>query len=97
MFKSKKAKLGDVVLYKLSTYDVDIIQRLRDTRGVHQYQANDVHAGQTYPARVVRTFHTGDDSADTGTVNLQVTLDGDDSYWATSRQPGDTDGSYTTE
>jgi hypothetical protein len=96
----KKIKLGDVVLYRLSAYDVDIIQRIRDTKGAKGYQANDVHAGQVFPAQVVRTFDTGDTGTvddNTGTVNLQVNLDGDDTYWATSRQIGDVDGSYSVD
>ncbi len=101
MFK-KKPKLGDSVLYKLSAYDVDLINRSRDSKGVHTYQGNDVHAGQTYPARIVRTFdydggETGTVEDNKGTVNLQVNLDGDDTYWATSRQIGDVDGTYSVD
>jgi hypothetical protein len=102
VFKSKKPKLGDTVLYKLSTYDVDLINRIRDTKGAHGYQANDVHAGQTYPATIVRLFSSADSEVGTvednqGTVNLQVNLDGDDNYWATSRTIGEADGTYSVE
>lgn len=49
---------------------------------------NPVSVGDVYAATVVRVFDsTG------GTANLQVWLDGDMSYWATSRgegEPGET-------
>jgi hypothetical protein len=44
---------------------------------------NQAEEGQVYPAVVVRDW---DEPA--GTVNLQVLLDGNDTYWATSRLPG---------
>ena len=50
---------------------------------------NAAEEGQVYPAFVVRDW----DEAG-GTVNLQVLLDGNDTYWATSRLPGDGPGTW---
>jgi hypothetical protein len=44
--------------------------------------------GQAYPAMVVRVFGGPN-------VNLQVWLDGNDTYWATSRGEGDGDGCWS--
>lgn len=95
--RMRRPRLGDTVFYKLSKYDADLISQQRGSRTT---QSNRVEAGQIYPAQIVRTFDTGDTGTvddNTGTVNLQVNLDGNDTYWATSRQLGDTEGSYTTE
>lgn len=50
---------------------------------------NHAEAGQVYPATVVRVFDSS-----TSTANLQVTLDGNDTYWATSRAEGDEPGHW---
>lgn len=50
---------------------------------------NNVAAGDIFPALVVRDWDTA-----VGTVNLQLFLDGSDSYWATSRLPGDQPGQW---
>jgi len=50
---------------------------------------NHAEAGQTYPAVVVRVF---DPSVTTS--NLQVLLDGNDTYWATSRLEGEGPGTW---
>ncbi len=64
--------IGRIVHYRLSEQDV---ARLRDGgRDV----GNEAHAGDVYPAMVVRTF--GGTAA-----NLQVFLDGPDTLWVTSR------------
>jgi hypothetical protein len=70
--------IGQIVHYKLTDTDADLITQRREI-GV---LGNPVAAGDVYPAFVVRTF--GGD-----TINLQVLLDGDDSYWATSRKQGE--------
>lgn len=67
--------VGRIVHYTLSDQDVRLIAE-RDRIG------NGVQEGQVYPAIVVRTF--GKHGA-----NLQVFLDGDDTYWATSRLEGE--------
>jgi hypothetical protein len=46
---------------------------------------NQVTAGDVYPAMIVRVWGDTPESA----VNLQVHLDGNDTYWATSRVVGD--------
>lgn len=52
---------------------------------------NAVVAGQVYPAMVVEVF----DPAAAGWVNLQVFLDGADTYWATSRVEGTEAGRWS--
>ncbi|MEU1810934.1 hypothetical protein [Micromonospora aurantiaca (nom. illeg.)] len=70
--------IGRIVHYTLSEHDADAIEARRGgARGVN----NRAEAGQTYPAIVVRTFG--------GDANLQVMLDGPDTYWATSRGEGE--------
>lgn len=66
-------------------------QRGRTGHAVHV--GNDVHAGDVFPAIVVRVFgpeHDLDPS-----VNLKVELDGTDSHWATSRTQGDEPGQWS--
>lgn len=70
---------GRIVLYRLTDADANLITQRRGTAG----PGNPVAAGQAYPAMVVRTFGGGD------AVNLQVLLDGFDTYWATSREQGE--------
>lgn len=74
-----KPTIGRIVHYTLTQADADAIQKRR-TEAVTT--ANMTAAEQTYPAIVVRTF--GGPAA-----NLQVLLDGPDTYWATSRAEGD--------
>jgi hypothetical protein len=101
--------IGRVVHYKLHQGDVDQINRRRadfaafnrenrDTaaepghfpgRSGHiGHYGNEVTEGDVYPAIVVRTFLGT-------TVNLQVQLDGNDTYWATSRSEGDDAGFWS--
>jgi hypothetical protein len=77
--------IGRVVLYKLSEDDARHVQQQRSHDGT---TANMTGAGRTYPAVVVSTF--GGEA-----VNLQVLLDGPDSFWATSRHEGDEPGMWT--
>jgi len=96
----RRPQLGAIVYYKLSKDDVARINTLRASRSHQSIEGNQVSAGDVFPAMIVRTFDSGDTGTvddNTGTVNLQVNLDGDDTYWATSRQVGDAEGSYTTE
>lgn len=87
--------VGRIVHYKLSEVDAEAINRRRDdfdtanpgATGFQAHIGNRAEAGQTFPATVVRTF--GGDA-----VNLQVSLDGTDTYWATSRTPGDDPGQW---
>lgn len=57
--------------------------------GHQRHVGNHAAEGDQYPAVIVRVF----DPSST-TVNLQVHLDGNDTYWATSRQAGDGPGRY---
>lgn len=93
--RMRRPQLGAIVYYKLNQGDVDRINTLRASRQHQPIEGNAVSAGDVYPAQIVRVFGSGDDNV--GTVNLSVNLDGDDAYWATSRQMGDTEGSYNTE
>lgn len=74
--------IGRIVHYTLNTGDVNMIANQRLTHGLQTH--NVAKLGDTYPATVVRVF----DPAST-TANLQVHLDGTDTYWATSRQEGE--------
>ena len=77
---------GQTVLYKLSDYDADAISARRTaSNGV--LEGNPPYAGSQFPAHVVATW--GPDTA-----NLQVVLDGNDTYWATSRQRGNQPGQW---
>jgi hypothetical protein len=78
--------IGRIVHYTLSDYDAKEISSRRNEKGTPD--GNFVERGQTYPAMIVRTF--GGDH-----VNLQVFLDGTDTYWATSRSEGAGVGHWT--
>jgi hypothetical protein len=97
-----KPAIGSRVVYQLSQYDADEINRRREDfaafnranrssvtepgfpgRSGHiGHFGNPASEGDVYPADVVRTFGGS-------TANLQVHLDGNDTYWATSRAQGD--------
>lgn len=89
--------IGRTVLYQLSDFDADEINRRRATstaprsedwpEGAQAHVGNQVRVGQEYPAVVVAKF-----SEDM--VNLQVLLDGNDSFWATSRHEGTDPGNW---
>lgn len=50
---------------------------------------NTAEEGQVFPAQIVRIF-----DPESTTVNLQVALDGNDTYWATSVREGDGPGTW---
>lgn len=79
--------VGRIVHYRLSEGDASVIAHQRLTVG--SPQSNAAQAGDVYPAIVVRVFDPS-----VTTANLQVFLDGTDSYWATSRQEGDDPGTW---
>lgn len=82
-----------IVKYILDEDDVVFINRRReDARGhmrTHEsvkdgtqlHRGNECFAGDEYPAMIVRVLANG-------SVNLVVTLDGEDVYWATARKEG---------
>lgn len=81
--------VGRIVHYRLSEYDVAQISARRAPGTANS--GNSVMVGEVCAAVVVRTW-----GADPGcAVNLQVLLDGDDSYWATSRCGGDDPGQWS--
>lgn len=55
--------------------------------GAQAHIGNEVEAGQVYPAVAVRIWSTG-------CANFQVSLDGNDTYWATSRTEGTQPGTW---
>lgn len=77
--------VGTLVDYKLNAGDESV---LAAQRGV----GNRARAGDIYPAIVVRVF-----DPNATTANLQVFLDGPDTYWATSRTEGDSEGHWTPQ
>jgi hypothetical protein len=78
--------IGRIVHYRLSEYDAEAINGVRNDPNGHD-RGNTAAAGQVFPADVVRVFGGP-------AVNLQVKLDGTDTYWATSRTPGDGEGEW---
>lgn len=101
--------VGRVVQYQLSEFDVEQINRRRRDFGAYRrmvatglatgtlhhtgyvaHVGNDVRVAETYPAIIVRTWGAEPGSA----VNLQVFLDGNDIFWATSRTEGVNPGQW---
>lgn len=99
--------VGRIVHYKITEWDADAInQRRRDAgafnlsldgrpepgdrgRSGHVlHTGNEVAEGDVCAAVIVRVFSPE-------TVNLQVLLDGNDAYWATSRAEGDEPGQWS--
>jgi hypothetical protein len=85
--------IGRIVLYTLNKLDADFInQRRKQAREngrlgeIAIHYGNDAAEGQIFPADVVRDHG--------GSVNLQVKLDGTDTYWATSAAEGDQPGTW---
>lgn len=83
-----KPTIGRIVQYKIGIGDVNAIanQRLAISPGTY----NVARQGDLYPAMVVRVF-----DPTVTTANLQVFLDGPDSYWATSRTESDDEGHWS--
>jgi hypothetical protein len=79
--------IGRIVHYKLSEQDA---LSINDKRIKDQTSGNVAYKGDVYPAMIVRTW-----GKQAGvSVQLQVYLDGPDTYWATSRLEGDAEGQY---
>lgn len=78
-----KPSIGRVVHYTLNQQDADEINRRRTDSFV--LAGNQAQEGDVYPAMIVRIFGETPESA----VNLQVFLDGTDTFWATSRTLGE--------
>lgn len=81
---------GQIVHYYLSAADAEAINRRRadaqregaGSSGKIVHVGNEAREGALYPAVVVATWGGA-------SVNLQVWLDGNDTYWATSRGEGE--------
>jgi hypothetical protein len=101
-----KPTAGAHVTYKLTEYDAKHINQQRSDAGAFNrslsgpvepgdrgrtghvlHAGNPASEGQVYPAFIVATW--GATSA-----NLHVLLDGNDTYWATSRPQGDDPGQW---
>ena len=82
-----KPTIGRIVHYTLSQGDVDEINRQRREAGSASKTGNFVEEGQVYPAIIVRVWETA-----AANLQLQVFLDGNDTYWATSREIGEGPG-----
>lgn len=76
--------IGRIVLYTLTSAEATAINDLRLPTSSGHSAGNRAEGGQVYPAVVVGVFDPS-----TTTANLQVLLDGNDTYWATSRTQGD--------
>lgn len=101
------ALLGADVIYVLTKADAEAINRRREDFKAHQHRApkdvrglggrsghqghfgNHAAEGQECAAKIVRVFDPKSDTA-----NLQVFLDGNDTFWATSASPGTGPGKY---
>jgi hypothetical protein len=84
--------IGQIVHYTLTEYDAAAINKRREDAkaagAVTQFHVgNHATAGDVCPAMIVATF--GGPAA-----NLQVVLDGTDTYWATSRTEGTAPGTW---
>lgn len=93
---------GDADAINSRRRDADAFRRKVYAKGLHGVEAgepgrtghvahtgNGAAEGDVYPAVIVRDWNEH-----SGTVNLQVLLDGNDTYWATSRLPGDGPGTW---
>ncbi|QFQ97466.1 hypothetical protein F9278_15985 [Streptomyces phaeolivaceus] len=99
-----KPSIGRIVHYTLSGQDAEAInRRRRDSQAFRSnfsgpsgpgdagadghvaHVGNHAQEGDVYPAMIVRIFGETPESA----VNLQVSLDGNDVFWATSRTLGE--------
>lgn len=89
--------IGRIVHYQLTEHDAEAINRRRkdfsesrsgdQKTGFISHVGNDAAAGDVLPAVIVRVWGTA--------CNLQVLLDGTDTYWATSRNEGADKGQWS--
>lgn len=96
-----KPSIGRIVHFKVSENQAEAINRRRldfakyrstdpaytDTGYVAHF-GNKVQAGDVFPAMIVAAW------SGSANVNLQVFLDGTDTFWATSVIEGEHDGGY---
>jgi hypothetical protein len=82
--EAQTATIGRIVLYRIAEGDRRAIISRRQQNNI---PGNVPGIGEQYPAIVVRTWPTS--------VQLQVFLDGPDTYWATSVSEGDGDRQWS--
>jgi hypothetical protein len=85
-----QVSIGRVVHYTLTEGDVAEIGEQYPI-GDPTVRRNPVRAGQKFPADVVAVFGV---ASSANTANLQVKLDGNCAYWATSRIEGTEPGTW---
>jgi len=91
---TSKVSIGRIVHYTLNDQDAKAINGRRTDAAVSEightgrviHVGNTVKAGDVYPAMCVRDWGSS--------ANFQVYLDGNDTYWATSRSEGDGPGTW---
>lgn len=91
-------KMGCTVHYVLSEDNANSINRRRkhaaesgitaENTGAVVHYGNPVYAGDEYPMVIVKEWTSG------GSVNGQVLLDGNDTFWACSVSEGEGPGKY---
>lgn len=82
-----RASADDAVTINKRRKDAQVSDAWREETGAIAHVGNEVAEGQQFPATIVRLWQHG-------MVNLQVQLDGNDCYWATSRAEGDAPGTW---
>jgi hypothetical protein len=79
---------GRIVHYTLGPSDVDTIKRNRSVAGTGIAMGNEPHEGDILPMLIVKPWG----EIEGVSANGQVFLDGNDTYWATSRGEGEGPG-----
>ncbi|MFD8529399.1 hypothetical protein ACFV0L_18465 [Streptosporangium canum] len=88
---TSKPTIGQIVHYTLSGHDVSMINlESMQSFGGQGVVRSPVKLGDVFPAIITRAI----EGAGTA-VNLQVFLDGNHSYWATSRSGGSDHGQWS--
>ncbi len=80
-------RIGLRVLYMLTDYDVREIRAERQKAGNATAHGNEPGEGSIYPGIIVADWSV--DGHTDASANLQVWLDGNDSFWPTSRSEFD--------
>ncbi len=86
--------IGRIVHYTLNSYDEQriIANQNRPLTDGRSPLANSAHAGDVFPAVIVRVW---DAAPDAPLCNLHVLLDGELTLWATSRAEGTEPGTWS--
>lgn len=104
-----KPVIGSRVVYQLSRYDADEINRRREDFAAFNHANRSSVTEPGFPGRSGHIGHFGNPASEgdlcaadvvaifspgSTTVNLQVHLDGNDHFWATSRPRGSGTGQW---